>query len=85
MMTSILGARWHIYLLFLVAVLVLQPLSLWLRCLVLHRSARVSDDRLAEWALSEASSRRVVELVRALRDREAPQEQLTQPPEQPFK
>lgn len=66
----VLGGQWFSPLLLLAGVSLIPALSLWLRLLVLRRSARVPEDKLAEWALKEASSHRVVELIRALRGKE---------------
>jgi hypothetical protein len=61
---------WYYYLFPIVAAAILPPLSLWLRLLVLRHCARVPDDDLAPFALKEAASGRVVELIHAVRGKE---------------
>jgi hypothetical protein len=66
----VLGESWFSVVLLLVGAPLISALYLWLRLFVLRHSGRVSDAELAKWALKEAGSHRVVELIRALRGKE---------------
>lgn len=66
----VLGEFWLSAVLLLVGAPLISVLYLWLRLFVLRRYGRVPDVELVKWALKEASSHRVVELIRALRGKE---------------
>ena len=63
---AVLGDYWFTPLLFVAGVSLVSVLFLSLRLIVL-RLFGVPKDKVAEWALKEASSGKLVELIRAFR------------------